>query len=101
MVLDGCPASGLFGEPSSSLAHKLPKIEGNVPNSETFPPTPEWLPCVGMHGQHIGSHQCGLCFCPIFRLVQQILLWAVKKIKSLRAVYILEHANWDANLEAC
>lgn len=44
-----------LGEPSSSLPHKLPRNESNI--SETLPPTPEGLSCVGPHRQHLGiSH---------------------------------------------
>lgn len=37
------------------------------------------------------NHQDGLRLCPLFRLAQQVLLWADGKLLSLRVVYILGH----------
>lgn len=44
------------------------------------------------------NHQRWLHSHPLFRQGQQILLWAETKLLSLRAVYILWHANVKADI---
>lgn len=49
------PSPGGLGRPTSVLAHKLPREECCISDSEVLPPRPEGLPFVGLDGQHINS----------------------------------------------
>ncbi|KAL0166048.1 hypothetical protein M9458_037892, partial [Cirrhinus mrigala] len=44
------------------------------------------------------NHQGGLCSCPLYRLAHQILLWAQRKLLSLRALHIPGHLSHGADV---
>lgn len=81
------PSPGSLGRPTSLLAHKLPGDEGCISGSQLLFPRPEGLPRVGMDRQHISRllHKSPgrTAFKLVFRLVQQLLLWAQGRLLSI------------------